>query len=100
VREPKLLSQQWHAYYSARRVTNVAQDCHDRRGFVIPQRLAVIRALLALENHPYAEDIYSAVRETLPHGPLDFGSHQSEGVRATRPRAGSFADDVGPKNQG
>jgi hypothetical protein len=99
VREPRLLNQQWQPHYSARRVTPRSSDCQEHRGFVIPQQLAVICALLALENHPYAEDIHSAVRKTTRRD-LWTSVHTSLKEFPTRGRAGGFADDGGPKNQG
>lgn len=63
----RLLDPQWHASYSARRVEDFVRRCHERGLAVTPQRLAIIRALLASENHPRAEDIYVTVRRKQPH---------------------------------
>jgi Fur family transcriptional regulator, peroxide stress response regulator len=65
--ELRLLNPRWHASYSARRVAAFVENCHERTLSVTPQRLAIIRALLASENHPRAEDIYAAVRRKQPH---------------------------------
>jgi Fur family transcriptional regulator, peroxide stress response regulator len=67
VEELRLLNPRWHANYSARRVAQFVERCHERRVSVTPQRLAVIHALLTSENHPRAEDIYVAVRKRQPH---------------------------------
>ena len=65
--ELRLLDRRWHAKYSARRLGEFVERCHERGVSVTPQRLAVIRALLALENHPSTDDIYRAVRREHPH---------------------------------
>ncbi len=65
--ELRLLNPRWHASYSARRVAAFVERCHERGLSVTPQRLAIIRTLLASENHPRAEDIYAAVRRKQPH---------------------------------
>jgi Fur family transcriptional regulator, peroxide stress response regulator len=65
--ELRLLNPRWHASYSARRVAAFVERCHERGLSVTPQRLAVIRNLLASESHPRAEDIYAAVRRKQPH---------------------------------
>jgi Fur family peroxide stress response transcriptional regulator len=65
--ELRLLNPRWHASYSARRVAEFVERWHERGLSVTPQRLAIIRTLLASENHPRAEDIYAAVRRKQPH---------------------------------
>jgi Fur family peroxide stress response transcriptional regulator len=65
--ELRLLDPRWHTSYSARRVAQFVERCHEREVSVTPQRLAIIRTLLASENHPRAEDIYTAVRRKQPH---------------------------------
>jgi Fur family peroxide stress response transcriptional regulator len=67
MREVRLLDPQWHASYSARRVREFVRRCHEHGLAVTPQRLAIVRALLASENHPRAEDIYATVRRKQPH---------------------------------
>ena len=52
--ELRLLNPRWHASYSARRVAAFVERCHERGLSVTPQRLAIIRTLLASENHPRA----------------------------------------------
>src|SRR5690242_10124879 len=65
--ELRLLDRGWHARYSARRLGEFVARCHKRGISVTPQRLAVIRALLASEKHPSTEEIYTAVRRKHPH---------------------------------
>src|SRR5882762_936974 len=65
--ERRLVDPRWHASYPARRVAEFVKRCHERGLSVTPQRLAIIRTLLASENHPRAEDIYGAVRREQPH---------------------------------
>jgi len=67
MQEVRLLDTQWRASYSARRRDEFVQRCHARGLAVTPQRLAVIQALLASENHPSADDICAAVRRSHPH---------------------------------
>jgi Fur family peroxide stress response transcriptional regulator len=54
-------------HYADRRVAAFATRCRDRGLAVTPQRLAVIRALLATAAHPRAEDIFAEVRSAHPH---------------------------------
>jgi Fur family transcriptional regulator, peroxide stress response regulator len=65
--ELRLLDLQWHAGYSTRRLDEFVERCHQRGVSVTPQRLAVIRALLASGNHPSAEEICVAVRKRNPY---------------------------------
>ncbi len=67
MRELRVLDPRWRANYSTRRLDDFVERCHERRLSVTPQRLAIIRVLVASENHPSAEDIYAAVRRTHPH---------------------------------
>ncbi|HTR62092.1 MAG TPA: transcriptional repressor [Candidatus Binataceae bacterium] len=67
MRELRLLDRPWHERYSVRRLGDFVARCHERGIAVTPQRLAVIRALLASENHPSTDEIYAAVRRTHPH---------------------------------
>jgi Fur family peroxide stress response transcriptional regulator len=53
--------------YVDRRVAAFAARCRVRGLAVTPQRLAVIRALLATAEHPRAEDVYAEVRKQHPH---------------------------------
>jgi Fur family peroxide stress response transcriptional regulator len=55
------------ADYNAARLAEFAERCHRDGLAVTPQRLAIIRALLASTDHPRAEAIYSAVRREHPH---------------------------------
>lgn len=63
----RLLNPHWRASYSAQRRDEFVQRCHARGLVVTPQRLAIIRALLASKNHPSAEHICAIVRKQLPH---------------------------------
>ncbi len=67
MRELRLVDRQWRARYSAQRLREFVARCRQRAIAVTPQRLAVIRVLLAAENHPSAEGICAAVRRTHPH---------------------------------
>ncbi len=74
--ELRLLNPRWLASYSARRVAQFVERCHERGVSVTPQRLEVIRALLTSENHPRAEDIYVAVRKRQPlHDSARYDGH-------------------------
>src|SRR5271156_6353682 len=63
----RLLDPHWRANYSTRRLDEFVQRCHAHGLAVTPQRLAIIRALLASKNHPSAEHICGAVRKQLPN---------------------------------
>jgi len=65
--EVGLLNREWRGGYSARRLGGFVERCHKHGLSITPQRLAIIRALVATENHPTAEDIYAAVRQKHPH---------------------------------
>ena len=65
--ELRLLDAQWRVSYSTRRLDEFVQRCHERGLAVTPQRLAVIRALLASKEHPSAEHICATVRKELSH---------------------------------
>ena len=65
--ELQLLSEGRRTGYAARRLAEFAARC--RRGglAVTPQRLAIIRALLASAEHPRADAVYARVRKQHPH---------------------------------
>ncbi|HZP46454.1 MAG TPA: Fur family transcriptional regulator [Candidatus Binataceae bacterium] len=63
----RLIDRHWRASYSAHRLDEFVARCHQRGIAVTPQRLAVIEALLASDNHPSTDEIYAAVRRTHPH---------------------------------
>jgi Fur family peroxide stress response transcriptional regulator len=65
--ELHLFDPRWRADYSARRLSEFVQRCRERRLSITPQRLAIIRALVAAENHPSAEEICAVVRRKHPH---------------------------------
>lgn len=46
-------------------------QCKQRGLRVTPQRLEVYRALVEMNNHPTAEDVYSKVRKSLPNISFD-----------------------------
>ena len=67
MKELRLLDPHWRASYSAHRLDEFVQRCHARGLAVTPQRLAIIRALLASKDHPSAEHICATVRKQLSH---------------------------------
>jgi Fur family peroxide stress response transcriptional regulator len=67
MREFRLVDRRWRERYSVKRLGEFVARCHMRGIAVTPQRLAVIQALLASENHPSADDICAAVRRSHPH---------------------------------
>jgi Fur family transcriptional regulator, peroxide stress response regulator len=67
MRELRLLDRRWREGYSAQRLGEFVARCRKRGIAVTPQRLAVIRALLASENHPSTDEICAAVRRKHPH---------------------------------
>ncbi|HUA32317.1 MAG TPA: transcriptional repressor [Candidatus Binataceae bacterium] len=67
MQEPRLLDRQWREKYSIERLGEFVARCRKRRIAVTPQRLAVIQALLASENHPSTDEIFAAVRRQHPH---------------------------------
>jgi Fur family peroxide stress response transcriptional regulator len=67
MREVRLVDRRWHEKYSVQRLGEFVDRCRKRGIPVTPQRLAVIQALLASENHPSADEICVAVRRQHPH---------------------------------
>jgi len=67
VMELQLISEGRRAGYAARRLAEFAQRCRKGGLAVTPQRLAIIRALLASVEHPRADAIYAEVRREHPH---------------------------------
>ncbi len=67
MRELRLLDRPWHERYSVQRLGEFVARCRKRGIAVTPQRLAVIQALLASENHPSTDEICAAVRRKHPH---------------------------------
>jgi Fur family transcriptional regulator, peroxide stress response regulator len=67
MRELRLLDRRWRVRYSAQRLGEFVARCRKRGIAVTPQRLAVIGALLASENHPSTDEICAAVRRRHPH---------------------------------
>jgi Fur family transcriptional regulator, peroxide stress response regulator len=67
MREVRLVDRRWHNGYSAQRLGEFVARCRKRGIAVTPQRLAVIGALLASENHPSTDEICAAVRRRHPH---------------------------------
>jgi Fur family transcriptional regulator, peroxide stress response regulator len=62
MRELRLVDRRWRKRYSGQRLGEFVARCRGRGIAVTPQRLAVIRALLASENHPSTDEICAAVR--------------------------------------
>ena len=67
MREVRLVDRRWRERYSVQRLGEFVGRCRKRGIAVTPQRLAVIRALLASENHPSTDEICAAVRRRNPH---------------------------------
>ena len=67
MREIRLVDRRWHEKYSVQRLSEFDARCRKRGIALTPQRLAVIQALLAAENHPSADEICAAIRRTHPH---------------------------------
>jgi Fur family transcriptional regulator, peroxide stress response regulator len=67
MREVRLVDRRWHERYSDQRLGEFVARCRERGIAVTPQRLAVIGALLASENHPSTDEICAAVRRRNPH---------------------------------
>jgi Fur family transcriptional regulator, peroxide stress response regulator len=67
MRELRLVDRRWLESYSVQRLGEFVARCRKRRIPVTPQRLAVVRALLASQNHPSADEICAAVRRRHPH---------------------------------
>ncbi|MGD0076325.1 MAG: transcriptional repressor [Candidatus Binataceae bacterium] len=62
-----LLSEKERAAIAARRMAEFAARCREGGLAVTPQRLAIIRALLASADHPRADAIFARVRRQHPH---------------------------------
>jgi Fur family peroxide stress response transcriptional regulator len=67
MQEVRLVDRRWRESYSVRRLGEFVARCRKRGIAVTPQRLAVIKALLASENHPRANEICAVVRRQHPH---------------------------------
>jgi len=67
MREVRLVDRRSRERYSVQRLGEFVARCRKGGIAVTPQRLAVIRALLASENHPSADEISAAVRRRHPH---------------------------------
>ena len=65
--ELRLLDRRWRESYSVQRLSEFVARCRKRGIAVTPQRLAVVEALLASENHPSTDEICTTVRRTHPH---------------------------------
>lgn len=63
---PTLISSAWRRRYAGQRLEAFSQRCRQRGLALTPQRLAVMRALLAASDHPRAERIFAAVRQEFP----------------------------------
>ena len=67
MQEVRLVDRRSHERYSVQRLGEFVARCRKRGIAVTPQRLAVIGALLASENHPSTDEICAAVRRRNPH---------------------------------
>jgi Fur family peroxide stress response transcriptional regulator len=64
--ELKLVNEGRRAPYAARRLAEFAARCREGGLAVTPQRLAIIKALLASAEHPRADAIFAKVRRQHP----------------------------------
>ena len=67
MREVRLVDRRWREKYSVERLGEFVARCRERGIAVTPQRLEIIRALLAAENHPSPSEVCAAVRRQQPH---------------------------------
>lgn len=67
MRKVRLVDRRWRARYTVNRLGEFVARCRERGIPVTPQRLEIIRALLASENHPSPSEICAAVRRRQPH---------------------------------
>jgi Fur family peroxide stress response transcriptional regulator len=67
MREVRLVDRRQRERYSVQRLGEFVGRCRERGIAVTPQRLAVIEALLAAENHPSTDEICAEVRRRNPH---------------------------------
>ena len=81
MRELRLVDRRSRERYSVQRLGEFVARCRKRGLAVTPQRLAVIRALLASENHPSPHEICAAVRRRHPHVSLTLRKLRFELVR-------------------
>src|ERR1700676_4632681 len=65
--ELKLINEGRRAGYAAGRLAEFAERCRKGGLAVTPQRLVIIRALLASAEHPRADTVYEIVRRVHPH---------------------------------
>jgi Fur family transcriptional regulator, peroxide stress response regulator len=65
--ELKMLNERRRTGYAARRLAEFATRCREGGLAVTPQRLAIIRALLASVEHPRADTVYEIVRREHPY---------------------------------
>jgi len=67
MREVRLVDRRGREKYSVQRLGEFVARCRKQGIPVTPQRLAVIQALLASENHPSTDQICAEVRRKNPH---------------------------------
>src|SRR5271166_4211663 len=67
MRQLNLVSERGRGQYAAGRLATFAERCRQSGLAVTPQRIAIIKALLASQSHPRADDIYARVRRQHPH---------------------------------
>jgi len=65
--EVRLVDSRTRERYSVHRLGDFVARCRERGIAVTPQRLAVVQALLASEDHPSTDEICAAVRRKHPH---------------------------------
>jgi Fur family peroxide stress response transcriptional regulator len=65
--EAELIEKRQQAHYAGRRLAEFTARCRERGLAITPQRLAIIRVLLASGEHPTADSVYESVRREHPH---------------------------------
>jgi Fur family transcriptional regulator, peroxide stress response regulator len=65
--QPTLISDKWRAGYAAGRLAEFTARCRRRGLAITPQRVAVMRALIASGDHPRAETVFDQVRREYPN---------------------------------
>lgn len=63
----QLVGERQRSEYAEGRLADFTDRCREAGLAVTPQRLAIIRALLASDEHPSADEVYESVRQEHPH---------------------------------
>src|SRR5579875_2917587 len=62
-----LVTDKWRAAYAARRLAEFTSRCRERGLAITPQRVAVMRVLVASGDHPRAETVFAKLRKEYPN---------------------------------